>query len=392
VPGSATSSLWRLRVAGFVLPVAVVVLGVAYGVPGPSDPPVPVLEGASPSECVPTGPLETVRDLNDFVASVRGHPDFAGGDVGASVRLQDGRHLFVFGDTLRTGRSGDLEFVRNSMLVFGPNCGQVVQPADRAAVVPDRADGVGYWPMSVGRVQRPGYDLVGVTLQRVHTVGSGVFDFEVLGPAVAVFIVRRGAVPQLLGVRDLGPDSPDTTRPMWGAASMVDGDVVYLYGTARPQDAGLDGFSLRVARVGIDDLLDLEQWRYWDGRGWADDPSAAVELLPDDSVSQTLSVFRRGERWHAVSKRHDFIGSDLTVWTAPSPTGPFGNATVVASIPSDVDTGRLRYMPLAHPDLLPKPGTVVVSFSENNLDLEYVIDDPRRYRPRFLRVPLPEPR
>jgi hypothetical protein len=47
-------------------------------------------------------------------------------------------------------------------------------------------------------------------------------------------------------------------------------------------------------------------------------------------------------------------------------------------------------MPLAHPDLLPEPGTVVVGYSENNVDPGRVVDDPRRYRPRFLRVPLPD--
>jgi hypothetical protein len=276
------------------------------------------------------------------------------------------------------------------MLVFGPGCAQVVLPAGRGALVPDRSDGVGYWPMSVARVERPGYDLVGVGLQRVHTVGTGAFDFEALGPAVAVFLVPRGGVPQLLGVRDFGPDTADTTRPMWGAASLVQGEWVYLYGTARPAH-GADGFSLRVARVRVDDLLEPDRWRYWDGSRWRRDPATARELLPPaDTVSQTLSVFGRDGRYYAVSKRGEFLGSDLTVWTASSPTGPFGGATVVAHIPSEATSGTLRYMPLAHPDLLPEPGTVVVGYSENNVDPGRVVDDPRRYRPRFLRVPLPD--
>lgn len=40
------------------------------------------------------------------------------------------------------------------------------------------------------------------------------------------------------------------------------------------------------------------------------------------------------------------------------------------------------------PDLLPRRGTVVVSYSQNNTDLSAVQDDPRIYRPRFLRVSL----
>lgn len=388
---SSEPAWWRLRVVAVVVPVAALLLGAAFLVPGRSGPEAaPVIAGASESRCLPTGPIASVADLNRFVGTVRGGADFAGGDVGASVRLQDGRDLYVFGDTLRDHAGGGSGFVRNSMLVFGSGCAQVVLPAGHGALVPDRSDGVGYWPMSVARVERPGYDLVGVGLQRVHTVGSGAFDFEALGPAVAVFLVPRGGVPQLVGVRDLGPDTADTTRPMWGAAALVEGEWVYLYGTARPRQATPAGFSLRVARVRVDDLLDVSRWRYWDGRAWSAEASAARQLLPaGDSVSQTLSVFGRDGRWYAVSKRGDFVGSDLTVWTAASPTGPFGNASVVARIPSEATTGTLRYMPLAHPDLLPEPGTVVVSYSENNTDVSRVLDDPRRYRPRFLRVPLP---
>jgi hypothetical protein len=83
------------------------------------------------------------------------------------------------------------------------------------------------------------------------------------------------------------------------------------------------------------------------------------------------------------------LGTDLTIWSAPAPTGPFSVASTVAEIPSDAATGTLQYMPLANPALLPEPGSVVVSYSRNNTDLGVVLDDPRLYRPRFLRVPLP---
>ena len=61
-----------------------------------------------------------------------------------------------------------------------------------------------------------------------------------------------------------------------------------------------------------------------------------------------------------------------------------------AVAPIESKTGQLRYMPLAHPELFPKKGTVVVSYSNNDADLDRVIDDPLRYRPKFLRIALPE--
>ena len=77
------------------------------------------------------------------------------------------------------------------------------------------------------------------------------------------------------------------------------------------------------------------------------------------------------------------------IWKAPAPTGPFVPSAPLARIPSDSANGLLRYMPLAHPDLLPEPGSVVVSYSRNVADLDRLQRDPYLYRPRFLRVPLP---
>jgi hypothetical protein len=48
-------------------------------------------------------------------------------------------------------------------------------------------------------------------------------------------------------------------------------------------------------------------------------------------------------------------------------------------------------MPLAHPDLLPQDGTVVVSWSNNKADPQEVLDNPLLYRPSFDRVQLPQP-
>jgi hypothetical protein len=385
---------WRLRVVATVAPAAVALFVLTLALPdGPRVAEAPTVEGSSETMCLPTGGLDTVRRLDAFATEVRGNPEFQGGDVGASVELQDHRQLFVFGDTLRGADFDGQRFVRNSMLVFSPECAQAVLPADHGAVIPDRADGVGYWPMSVARVERPGYDLVGVSAQRVRSTsdqGAGAFAFDNLGPAVAIFVVPRGGTPQLIAQQDLGRDSVDTSRPEWGAATAVVGDQVYLYGTARPDEPGVFGYSLQVARVGVDDLLDTTAWRYWDGTRWQRDPTAAQVLVPAvGGVSQTLSVFEQGGRWYAVSKRDEFLGTDLTIWTAPSPTGPFTASPALAAIPSNAVTGLLRYMPLAHPDLLPRAGTVVVSYSQNDTDVADVTADPRLYRPRSLRITLP---
>ncbi len=384
---------WRLKVLAIAVPMAMALLAATLAAPDRatvvSAERVP---GSSEMPCVATPKVSNLEQLNEFVGSLRGGAAFQGADVGADVGLQDGRRLWVFGDTLRAPGFDGQRFVRNSMLVLGQGCAQAVLPADKGAIVPDRRDGVGYWPMSIARVQREGYDLVGVATQRVHGTDApdGAFAFEALGSSIAVFVVPRGAAPQLLEQRDIGKDDKNPANPQWGAAAAVTGGWVYLYGTARPDEKGVFGFSLRVARTRIDSLLDDTGWQYWDGRAWQGRASRAAELIAaDQGVSQTLSVFPRNGRWYAVSKRDEVFGSDLVVWSAPSPTGPFDAGTVVGEVPTDLKTGQLRYMPLAHPDLIPDPATVLVSYSRNNTDVKKIESNPFLYRPQFLRVTLP---
>lgn len=360
-------------------------------VPGSTDEiagPVPL---AAETRCLPIDPITSIADLNRLVTSVRGGSEFQGADVGADVTLQDGRRLWVFGDTLRSPDFDGQRFVRNSMLVFRDGCADVVLPADRGALIPDRADGVGYWPMAIAKVGHTGYDLVGVAAQRVRGTNQpdGAAAFANLGPAIALFVVPRGKTPQLIDVVDIGKDSSSTKRPTWGAAATVDGGWVYLYGTANPQKELVFGYSLMVARVRPNDITNTSRWRYWDGRSWQRSAARAAVLIPaEGGVSQTLSVFKKDGRWYAVSKRDEFVGTDLVIWSAPGPTGPFVAGPAVASIPSET-SGTLRYMPLAHPDLLPTKGTVVVSYSQNDTDATKIQDDPFLYRPRFLRATLP---
>jgi hypothetical protein len=356
----------------------------------PSLPPGPPPGAAPTARCVPYKEPTSIADVE---ATVTGYPSvdsFRGGDVGADVLLADGRRLWVFGDTMRSDDKGGVTYVRNSMLVFGNGCASVVTPADQGALIPNRPDGVGYWPMSIAKISLAGYDLVGVMVQRVRGTPA-VGGFEILGSSVAVFRVETGGVPTLLAVRDLDADSADATKVVWGAASYVDIDGwAYVYGTANPRLPYVFGYSLLVARMRPTDVINPSAWTYWDGSSWQFDRTRAATLIPAaEGVSQTLSVFRSGWHWYAISKRDDFIGTDLVIWSSPTATGPFTPNPPSEYIPSDPANHIFRYMALAHPDLLPTPGKVVVSVSQNSDDLQLLARDPLLYRPRFYEITLP---
>lgn len=340
-------------------------------------------------DCLPYTRPRTVPQINTFIHRAQETPGFVGGDVGASTRLSDGRSLWVFGDTLRPEEEPGSSMVSNSMLVMGQDCASVYRSASNGAAVPDRDDGIGYWPMGVVAVPGDeGVDRVAVGLMRVRRKGEGMWDFESAGSSVARFAVPRNGTPELVGVRDLGPDDNSLSRPLWGAAVALDGERVYVYGTSHPGEPYVFGYALHAARTTIDDYLDQSTWEYFDGTGWVRDPAESAVLIPAETgVSRVLSVFERHGSWYAVSKQHEFIGDELVIWKAPAPTGPFVETAPVADIPSDEQ--YLQYTPLAHPDLLPEDDSIVVSWSVNSMDPELLRQNPRIYRPRFLRVPLP---
>lgn len=358
---------------------------------GPVEGPSSTAPTTDEPECVALGALDSVRAINRWVRTSPGTGDFLGGDVGVDVALPDGRQLWFFADTLRVGSDDRVGVVRNSALLFSRGCVRVLHGPDGSSLVPERADGVGYWPMSAFWAEPDGEGRLYVLAQRVRTVSDDAFGFEVLGPAVARFALAPSGVPRLEGVVELGADRRDPQAPAWGAAAAVTRRWVYLYGTSTRPLPGIHGFALRVARTRVRSLEDPSRWRYWDGSAWVAGPGRAAPLIAEvGGVSHTLSVFRSGGRWWAFSKRDEFLGTDLALWSAPSPRGPFAEPEVVGRLACGPRRGELRYMPLAHPGLLPRPGTVVISWSRNNQELATVCADPSLYRPHFARLRLPE--
>src|SRR3546814_17433815 len=115
---------------------------------------------------------------------------------------------------------------------------------------------------------------------------------------------------QLVDGRDIGPDDADASHPTWGAAVAVADGWADLYGTAHPDEDMVFGFSLSVARVRPDDILDRSRWRFWDGKAWVRSQIAAQELIPArGGVSQTLSVFEQDGTWYALDRKSTRLNS-----------------------------------------------------------------------------------
>lgn len=342
----------------------------------------------SVTDCRPVDPYASLEQMAADFARAPSIVGLAGGDMAVDI-ARGGDHLMAFGDSLIDSPMTKETTVRNAVLAFAGDRACLVLGPRGSAFVPDRIDGIGYWPTSLVEVATDA--TVVMFLQRVAERGSG--SFVNLGPSMAEVTIDSDGIPHVVAVRDIGSDESSRQRIGWGAASWrADDGYVYVFGTANPERDLVFGWSLHVARTTPARVLDVASWEYWNGEDWSADESSAVPVIPAvGGVEQTVSVFAEGEAWYAVSKRDGSLGSDVVIRSASAPTGPFDAGAVVASRPSHPEAGILSYAALAHPALFPEPGTIVISVSHNSTDPDAIAADPTLYRPEFFRVPLPSP-
>ncbi len=329
--------------------------------------------------------LKNAAAANRLVADTN-LPGWQAADIGASALLGDGRIVWVFGDTLRRRLSPPM--VANSMLITAGLCVSQLVAADRGPIIPDANPTTVYWPMSAIVLHRGPQDVLIILCSRIRR-GSRAYDFTFLGTSAAVFDVGPLGVPRLRSIEQITPNDPSREQVNWGAAAVVHGDQLYVYGTRLTGEKLSFGRELHVARVPTANPGGRKGWQFWDGKQWQDDVRHSAAVLPaGGGVSQTLSVDVVGDSFIAVSKRDGDLGDFVYTWTSAGPTGPWAPRRAVRA-PAGFDTGSLQYAPLAHPEVPLDSGELLVSISRNTTDLAALVENPRLGRPRFAQVPLP---
>ncbi|WP_327029927.1 DUF5005 domain-containing protein [Micromonospora sp. NBC_01740] len=305
-----------------------------------------------------------------------------GADRTASVRLPDGRLLWLFSDTFLgpVGPDGSrprtASFINNSAVVQqGDELRETVHGGtaeDPASLVPPPAADQFYW---IGDAQ-----VVGETLQmlvnRYRRTGDGPLDHVLLGTSLATFALP-GMTP--VAVRPL----PLGERISWGSSLLRDGGHTLIYGT---EASGETKFA-HVARVAGTDLNG--PWEFWTGTGWAPAADKSARIL--SGVGTSYGVQRVGDRYVLVTHENNLVFSaDVVAYTAGGPTGPFEGPDYLHRAP-ETDAGHLVYDADLHPDLA-RPGKLLISYNVNNVDDAVTYADAGLYRPRFVEVDWPRPR
>ncbi|MFI7105755.1 DUF4185 domain-containing protein [Nonomuraea sp. NPDC050227] len=384
------------RFRSSLLPLAVALLGlVAVPQQAWAAPPKPVPPSAGVTR-EPSGPVSacapTVRGasvdarLTSLFTSYGNDnsrlDDWTGADGTYSLRLPNGRELWVFSDTFLgqvnadgsrppvVEEGGSTVFLNNSFAVERDGRLSTVHDGTAAkpeAVMPPRDDKHWFW---AGDATLAG-GLVEVTYQEYERFGPGAWDWRWHRNVVARF--APGRLDQPVSVHDL----PSGHGVSWASGLLKDGGYTYVYGV---EDLGSAKY-MHLARVRGQSLLGAWEFRTADG-SWSPDETDSARIM--GGVANEYSVTRVGSGYVLIT--HDtteVLSPNIVAYSSCSPTGPFTGKQHVYTTP-ETSGNVFTYNAHAHPDVA--GNGLVVSYNVNSFVNTDHYRDVSIYRPRFLDV------
>jgi len=324
--------------------------------------------------------------------------NWIGADGAYSVALTQERTLWLFSDTwvgsVRAGKRTNATIVNNTLaLQDGRGEGAKLEFIIRhdtdgkpaAFLTPDDKRGW-FWLQSSACIEKR---LFLFLTQVERTDEKSVFGFRQTG--------------QWLGVVTNALDPPAAWRVeqrklpcakflpehqvTFGAASLVEGGYLYIYGTDEDiKPAGGDRH-LIVARVSVSEVADFSAWRFYANGKWDADYRKASRIA-DGMASECSVSFLPKPGQYVLVYTDRGLSARILARTASTPWGKWSAPITIYQCPEmGWDKNIFCYGAKAHPS----QGTgdeMMISYVANSLDFWQVANDARLYWPRFIRVPL----
>ncbi|MGH4028925.1 DUF4185 domain-containing protein [Actinomycetota bacterium Odt1-20B] len=354
--------------------------------------------------------------------------DWTGGDGTHSVRLPDGRVLWLFSDTYlgqvhappnpagqpHTWRDATAPFVRNSGVVMSRSGS--LERTVAAPLFTDPAPGQWRWPVAAKVEPRsPGSDeqVVRVLLWS-RTTGTGPWIYGVpTATEVATLSLPDLRLEGIVTVSDQRAVAAPEERVLYGTSTVDADGWTYVFGGNDGQAAARPASHAYVARVPHGRLAEPGAWQYWDGKDWTAQgavtakgaPKKPKPVLGDGQkrgvgsafsvarVDGTYVLFTMGAGAEALSA--------VTSYWACSPTGPWHGPAKGFAPPLPKDGAARQdtaaYNPQVHP-ALSGDGRLVLSYDVNWLDATpsaaaaNISRNVSLYRPRFVSLKLAQER
>lgn len=315
-----------------------------------------------------------VPRADELEAAFRQDPRWRGADAAYSVPLSSNRILWLFGDTWITapdaqGREG-ARMIRNSLAIQSGDRVEFYWRPGPSDAFPT-TEGKWLWPLSG---LRRGDRLYLFFAQFYQAKQNDMFGFALSDNLLLV--VRHPDDPPAQWTFETYriPHFDAKEEIVFGAASVVEGDTTYVYGTRK-------GGRVILART--DALTDFARWEFRSASGWSS--NAQPQVLFDGAAFE-MSVSPHPGGFVAVYSASG-MSPEIHARLAPRPEGPWSAARTVYRVP-DVDWSSryFSYAAKAHPELASAPDELVITYVTNSFEFADHFKDLRIYWPRFVRL------
>ncbi|MFE2696928.1 hypothetical protein [Streptomyces mirabilis] len=340
--------------------------------------------------------------------------DWTGGDGTHSVRLPDGRVLWLFSDTYLgqvhgppnpvgesyAWRDTSAPLVRNSAVVMSKE-GRL-ETTLPTPVFPDPGPGRWRWPVAARVEPRsPGSsEQVVRVLLWTRTAGRAPWIYGVpTSTEVATLSLPGLRLEGITTVLDQSSVTDPSRRVLFGTSTVDAGAWTYVFGGDDGQAVSRPASQAYVARVPRGRLGQPAAWEYWDGSGWAvrARPGPVLGDGRRTGVGSAFTVARDGGTYVLFTMAAGTAGlTTITSYWACAPTGPWHGPT--RSFSPSVPQGQVAaYNPQVHA-ALSDGDRLVLSYDVNWLDTTGGVSAQANlsrnvalYRPRFVTLRLGEP-
>jgi hypothetical protein len=329
--------------------------------------------------------VETVATIDNDLWSLFTRTDggWAGADTSYSVPLPDGRTVWIFSDTLLgpvnidRSRPRSVAFIHNSLVVqAGTHLttirgGTPTEP--RSLFTP--SDGSSWYWLADGTVED---DRLYIFLLKFQRYGSGQWDWRWNGTNLAMLRLPEMTVEAVTSV-------PSEAGVQYGVAILEERSYSYIYGVEDRQYAKY----CHVARAKRGELRG--PWEYFTGRDWSPEPRATQRIL-QGSVGNEFSVTKviGGYLLITIDTAPGLMEwREIVAYFAKQPTGPWRDQRLLYTAPEPDGERVFVYNAHAHPELSRK-GELLISYNVNSLRFDDLYANADLYRPRFIRVQIPE--
>jgi len=326
-----------------------------------------------------------------------------GGDIGISALLNDGRSIWVWGDS-HTGMvlsdrkriTDQAQFERNYVILQDGEDFSAFKlinegtPGNiKEAVIPTDDEGKEldkhkewYWPDGSSVYYRDGVPELQMVLSRMESAGEGMWGMRGVAVDVAVFSLPDLKLKTISKYKHrtvhIEKDGNSHSLGYAGQVFKDDDGTVYIYSSA-----GLPGICATtaiVARVKNGDLTgdwefynaEAKQWTtdaLWqnDVENWSKASIKEIykdgEELKTKNTDKHMFVFKDGGFYYAFGIPTCF-GRDLYIYDADGPAGPFRNERKVGRLPDEISEGYVPSLPGIHQQFS-KNGELLFSISKN---------------------------